>query len=216
MKLIVGLGNPGDKYEKTRHNLGFMVVDQFLKNYEAASENHWSLNDKLKSEIAIIDWEPKDGKVERVILAKPQTYMNNSGMAVQLIASYYKVSPDDIWVVYDELDLPLGSMKIRFAGAAAGHHGAESVMDHLGTDKFWRFRMGIGQDHPHKGRDVREDGKSQAIGNQVIKNAEDYVLGGFSGGEKAKIKTLLKTGCTAIECALEKSMEAAMNRYNTK
>lgn len=216
MKLIVGLGNPGDKYLKTRHNLGFMTVDQFLKDYETASENHWSLNDKLKSEIAVIDWQPKEGKSERVILAKPQTYMNNSGMAVGLIASYYKIAPEDVWVVYDELDLPLGSMKVRFGGAAAGHHGAESVMEHLGTDKFWRFRMGIGQDHPHKGREVREDGKSQAIGNQVIKNAEDYVLGAFNGNDKSKLKALLKHGCSALEHALEKGLHGAMNRYNTK
>lgn len=203
MKLIVGLGNPGGKYEKTRHNLGFMMVDHFLKSYESASENHWSLNDKLKSEIAIIDWQPKDGKSERVILAKPQTYMNNSGMAVQLIAAYYKIAPEDIWIVYDELDLPLGSMKIRFGGAAAGHHGAESVMEHLGTDKFWRFRMGIGQDHTHN------EGR-------MMTNAEDYVLGDFNGNDKSKVKALLTHGCTALEHALEKGMTGAMNRYNTK
>jgi PTH1 family peptidyl-tRNA hydrolase len=203
MKLIVGLGNPGDKYLKTRHNLGFMTVDHFLKSYESASENHWSFNDKLKSEIAVIDWQPKEGKGERIILAKPQTYMNNSGMAVQLIASYYKVSPNDIWIVYDELDLPLGSMKIRVGGAAAGHHGAESVMEHLGTDKFWRFRMGIGQDRTHN------EGR-------MMTNAEDYVLGNFDGNDKSKMKVLLKHGCAALEHALEKGIEAAMNRYNTK
>ena len=199
MKLIIGLGNPGGKYENTRHNLGFTIVDHLLKHYETVTENLWSKQEKLKSEVAVFDWQPKEGKAERVILAKPQTYMNNSGMAVQLIASYYKVAPEDIWVIYDELDLPLGSMKIRFAGAAAGHHGVESLIEKLGTDKFWRFRMGIGQDDGH----VSGDGA-------------DYVLGTFSGHEHGKLKELIKHGVGAAEHALEKGLEAAMNRYNTK
>ena len=201
MKLIVGLGNPGEKYAKTRHNVGFMVVDKFLKSYETAPQDLWSLNDKLKSEIAIIDWQPKEGKAERVILSKPQTYMNNSGMAVSLIASYYKIPLEDIWVVYDELDLPTGSMKIRFGGAAAGHHGAESIIEKLGTDKFWRFRMGLGH---------------ESVSKEPEGDVEDYVLGGFSGSEKGKAKDLLKHGSASLEHALEKGLQAAMNRYNTK
>jgi PTH1 family peptidyl-tRNA hydrolase len=216
MKLIVGLGNPGDKYEKTRHNLGFMIAERFLKDFATSSNSVWSANSKLKSDIAFVDWQPKKGKLEKVVLLKPQTYMNNSGMAVHLAAAYYKIEPEDIWIVYDELDLPLGSMKIRFGGAAAGHHGAESIIEHLGTDAFWRFRMGIGHDHAHKGREVREDGKAHAIGNQTIKNAEDYVLGTFGNGEGGKVRDLINHGSLALQLALEKGMEAAMNRYNTK
>lgn len=137
MKLIVGLGNPGEKYENTRHNLGFLVLDHLLKDL-GTSKIEWDSSNKLKSDIALFTLHK-----EKVILAKPQTYMNNSGMAVQLLKDFYKVEPEDLWIVYDELDLPLGSIKIRFGGAAAGHHGVESIMEAIGTDKFWRYRLGI-------------------------------------------------------------------------
>lgn len=203
MKLIVGLGNPGDKYTTTRHNLGFMVVEQFLKDFNSAEDTVWSANEKLKSDIALIDWQPKIGDSERVILAKPKTYMNNSGMGVSLIAQFYKVKPEDIWIIHDELDLPLGTLRIRFGGAAAGHHGVESVLEHLGTDKFWRFRLGIGSSHPHEGK-------------QIMPNAEDYVLGGFGSGEQGKVRDILKHATQALEYALEKGLEATMNKFNTK
>lgn len=213
MKLIVGLGNPGEKYEHTRHNLGFMIVEQFFKDFEPLDSTVWSATEKVKSDVALIDWKPKVGPLERVILAKPKTYMNNSGMAVSLLASFYKVQPEDIWIVYDELDLPLGSMKIRFGGAAAGHHGVESVMESLGTDKFWRFRMGIGI--THQNNDI-DDGKQHAIGRKNIRNAEDFVLDSFGRGEQGKIRDLISRGSEALRTALEKGIEAAMNRYNTK
>jgi len=216
MKLIIGLGNPGDKYEHTRHNLGFTIVNKFLKDFFPAKDTVWTKNAKLKSDIALFEWKPKVGFLEKVILAKPQTYMNNSGMAVQLLATYYKLQTDDIWIVYDELDLPVGAMKIRLGGAAAGHHGAESIIEKLGTDKFWRFRMGIGVSHPHTGRERREDGKKHAIGGQKIKNAEDFVLDSFGSSEQGKVRELIKHGSKALQLALEKGIEAAMNRYNTK
>lgn len=216
MKLIVGLGNPGEKYEHTRHNLGFTVVDHVLKDSASAKHSVWSSNDKVKSDIVLLEWKPKEGEGEKVILAKPQTYMNNSGMAVSLLASYYKVQPEDIWIVYDELDLPLGSMKIRFGGAAAGHHGVESIMEKLGTDKFWRFRLGIGPSQPHAGRATREDGKGHAVGRQMISKAQEFVLGDFGHSEQGKARDLLKHGSEAIQMALEKGLETAMNRYNTK
>jgi len=215
MKLIVGLGNPGVKYEKTRHNVGFMIVDHFLNDYAGMTQPTWKMNERLKSEIALVDWKPKEGELERVILAKPQTYMNNSGIAVQLIAAFYKVQPEDIWIVNDELDLPLGSMKIRFGGAAAGHHGVESIIEKLGTDKFWRFRMGIAQERVH-GSSMREEGKAHPVGNLAMTGVEDYVLGVFSGNEKGKSKDLIKRGYEALEFALEKGLKGAMNRFNTK
>jgi peptidyl-tRNA hydrolase, PTH1 family len=131
MKLIVGLGNPGTKYESTRHNVGFMVLEHLLKDLESVKKSNWDKNEKLKSEIYLLDYQPKNGDPEKVILARPLTYMNNSGMAVGLIAKFYKIKPEDIWIVYDELDLPLGSMKIRQGGGAAGHHGVESFMENL-------------------------------------------------------------------------------------
>lgn len=197
MKLIVGLGNPGEKYEHTRHNFGFWVVDQLLKDTTSAAKTVWSKDEKMKSEIA---------KLDGAILAKPTTFMNNSGMAVSLLASYYKIEPENVWIVYDELDLPVGSMKIRFGGAAAGHHGVESIMDKLGTDKFWRFRLGIGTSHD----------KDHAIGRQKIHNAETYVLGSFKSSDQGKIKDVIKHASQALQLAMEKGLEEAMNRFNTK
>lgn len=201
MKLIVGLGNPGEKYEATRHNLGFQTIEHFLKDAMSAKGAVWSSNKKLKSEIASLDF-----KSEKLILAKPQTYMNNSGMAVSLLLNYYKVKPADLWVVYDELDLPVGSMKIRFGGAAAGHHGVESIMTSIGTDKFWRFRLGIGTSHDRK----------HVISKQNLKDAKDYVLGGFNRGDQGKVRELIKHGSASLKHALEKGIETAMNRYNTR
>ena len=177
MKLIVGLGNPGSKYENTRHNLGFMVVERFLKNYEPVSKTEWEDDKKFKSETTEIIWQPRHGEEEKIILAKPRTYMNNSGLAVNLASSYYKIPTTEIWVIHDDVDLSFGSMKIRFGGASAGHHGVESVMEALGTDKFWRFRMGIGV----------KNGKLR-VENSMLKNVEDFVLGEFGGKEKGKIR----------------------------
>lgn len=216
MKLIVGLGNPGEKYENTRHNFGFRVVDQFVHDFEPAEKTVWKRSDKLKSDIAQLDWQPKEGQLERVIMVMPQTYMNNSGMAVSLVSSYYKIEPEDIWIIHDELDLPMGAMRIRFGGAAAGHHGVESIISSLGTDKFWRFRLGIGATHPHSGRGGREEDKAQKISRQSLRGVEDYVLSSFGEGDQSKARELVKHASKAISYALEKGLEKSMNRYNTK
>ena len=207
MKLIIGLGNPGEKYINTRHNLGFKIVEQFLKDFQSAKNTLWENSSKFKSEISQIEWQPKHGELEKVILAKPQTYMNNSGLTVRLITDFYKLKPEDIWIIHDDIDLPLGSMKIRFGGASAGHHGVESIMESLSTDKFWRFRIGIG---PEKGKLKIETGSLR------VKNAEDFVLSGFTGSEKGKVKHLIKRGVNAIETGLEDGLDIAMNRFNTK
>lgn len=204
MKLIVGLGNPGTKYESTRHNVGFMVLDHLLKDIAPVKKSNWLKEEKLKAEIYMFDSEPKNGDREKVILARPLTYMNNSGMAVGLIAKYYKVKPEDIWVVYDELDLPLGSMKIRQGGGAAGHHGIESIMASLGTEKFWRFRLGIGLSKNKEGMDKQH------------LDVPEYVLKGFRGVEASKARTMMKRGSKALSAALEKGIESAQNQYNTK
>jgi len=198
--LIVGLGNPGEKYENTRHNLGFLVIGHLLKDL-GTSKDDWSSSAKLKSDTATFTVE-----TEKVLLAKPQTFMNNSGMAVHLLMDFYKVGPEDLWIVYDELDLPLGSMKIRHGGAAAGHHGVESIMEAIGTDAFWRFRLGIGASHD----------KTHAVGRQEIRDAKEYVLDRFHSGEAGKARELVKRGSDAIQTALHKGIETAMNRFNTK
>ncbi|SRR6266568_3570950 len=200
MKLIVGLGNPGEKYENTRHNLGFLVIDHLLKHL-GDSKVDWDHASKLKSDIATFTL-----KEEKVLLVKPQTHMNNSGMAVQLVKDFYKIESEDLWVVYDELDLPLGSIKIRFGGAAAGHHGVESIMEALGTDKFWRYRLGIGVTHD----------KTHPVGRHDFHDAKEYVLDTFHSGEVGKARELVKKGTDALQMALEKGIEVAMNRFNTK
>ena len=204
MKLIVGLGNPGVKYERTRHNVGFMVVEQFLKDFEPVGKTVWNNNGKFKSDTVEFEWQPKHGAGEKVILAKPKTYMNNSGMAVKLLGDYFKVTPADTWIIHDDVDLPLGSMKIRLGGASAGHRGVESILQTLSTDSFWRFRMGIGQ--PIEGHYQRND----------TKGIDDYVLGTFTGHERGKLKELIKHGAKALATALEEGLEASQNRFNVK
>jgi peptidyl-tRNA hydrolase, PTH1 family len=201
MKLIVGLGNPGEKYEATRHNLGFVILDHFLKNLEPVDGKDFREEKKFKSDIVEFEWEEEG----RVILAKPRTYMNNSGMAVSLLSSFYKFDPADIWVVYDELDLPLGTMKIRMGGSAAGHKGVESIIEALGNDKFWRFRMGIGVSRQH-----------DEMAKHNMRGVDDFVLGEFDHGEVGKVKDIIKRGTKALKLALEDSIEAAMNQYNSK
>ena len=200
MKLIVGLGNPGDKYEKTRHNLGFSVLDRFLRDFKPASKTVWEEHRKFKSEIVKIEWQPKKGKLQEIILMKPTTFMNDSGFAVEIVSSFYKILPPDIFIVHDEIDLPLGKMKIRFGGGTAGHKGVTSVMEKLGTDKFWRMRFGI--------NNVGKD--------QKLKHVDKFVLRGFERSEAGKVRELIKKGSKAIQEILEHGFETAMNKYNSK
>ena len=131
--------------------------------------------------------------------------MNNSGMALSLISSFYKIEPVDIWIVHDELDLPLGTMKIRFGGSGAGHHGVESIIKALGTDKFWRFRMGIGISKNY-----------DEIARHKFKNTDDFVLDRFTTHDTRTVKHLIKRGVDSLKTALKKDIHAAMNRFNTK
>ncbi len=191
MKLIVGLGNPGEKYQKVRHNLGFEVLDELVKKLNLVD---WSMEDKFKAEII---------RAQELILVKPQTYMNNSGMAVVKLVEYFKVDPSELIVIHDELDLPFGKIKVRLGGAAAGHHGVESITAALGTDKFIRVRLGIGnlktQSSEHKHAHV---------------DTNKFVLEPFTGGEKSKVKHMLKQAVQALEILLEKGLEQAQNQFN--
>ncbi|MCL5433234.1 MAG: aminoacyl-tRNA hydrolase [Patescibacteria group bacterium] len=204
MKLIVGLGNPGEKYQNTRHNLGFMVVEKFFQEEQPINKTVWDDSRKFKGDIAQIEWQPKHGDMEKIILAKPKTYMNNSGLAVSIISQFFKIAPDDIWIVHDEIDLPLGFMKIRKGGASAGHRGVESIINSLGTDKFWRFRLGIGNQDRIKTK------------LQKQKHTDEYVLEDFTSSDKRKVKDLIKRGVKAIGFGLENGLEKAMNRFNTR
>lgn len=209
MKLIVGLGNPGSKYESTKHNVGFMILDHLLKDLEPVNKSNFTREEKLKSLVYFLDYQPrslrsvqpKEELVERIILAKPLTYMNNSGLAVSLITKYYKIKPADIWIVHDELDLPLGFIKIRFGGASAGHHGVDSIISSLGSDKFWRFRMGIGEQKQQKTK---------------LRPMDQFVLTNFHGAEKSRARALIKKGAKALATALERGIESSQNQFNTK
>lgn len=162
MFLIVGLGNPGKEYEATRHNLGFMAADFLISRF---SFEKFILKNELRSEIAI---GQIDGR--HLIIAKPQTYMNESGQAVQLIKNYYKIQLENIIIVHDELDLPLGVIRTKSNGSSAGHNGLKSIMAYLATENFCRLRLGIGNDLTEK------------------MPADKFVLQNFSFWERHKVK----------------------------
>lgn len=191
MKLIVGLGNPGDKYTKVRHNLGFMALDALHKKMGG---EQWSLEEKFKAETL---------KMGDLILVKPTTFMNNSGMAVSALSKYFKINPEGVIIIHDDLDLPLGKIKVRIGGAAAGHHGVESIIKDLGTDQFIRVRLGIGNLRSQSG-----ERKGTTFG------AEKYVLEPFMPGERSKVKHMLKQAVTAVETLLDKGIDTAQNQFN--
>lgn len=178
MKLIVGLGNPGKEYATTRHNLGFMVLDALADklSVEFKSSSKWS------AEIA-----QKSGG-NKAILAKPTTFMNNSGLAVSKIAQFYQISPADIWVVSDDLDLPFGKIRARQGGTSGGHNGLNSIIDQLGTDDFGRLRVGIGQadspnTQPEAAKFVLQSFAKNEVLEPVINEACHYLLEAIESGQ---------------------------------
>ncbi len=199
MRLIVGLGNPGEKYQNTRHNLGFEVVDHFVNKMMPANKSgdgFWKEDKKFNAQVGKID------DLDLMVI-KPQTFMNSSGMAVAAIAKYFKIVPTDIIVVYDELDLKLGQIKIRMGGSAAGHHGVESIINSLQTDQFLRVRLGIGS--------IKSVGGERPGGHF---QADEYVVADFGSGEKNKVKSLVKKSVEALKTLLEKGLEPAQNQYH--
>lgn len=184
MKLIVGLGNPGLKYARNRHNVGFMVLSH-LARAEGAEFNRQRFNAQLA--------EIKFGG-ERVLLLKPQTYMNASGSAVGKLAAFYRVPRQDVMVVYDDLDLPLGKLRLRANGSSGGHHGMESIINTLGGSDIPRLRIGIGRPDP-----------KQDVG---------HVLGNFSQEEQSMLDDVLKRAAEALKVWAEDGIVKAMNLYN--
>lgn len=200
MKLVVGLGNPGEKYQNVRHNLGFMALDEYVKKVDSGPASpaergeQWTADSKLKVEII---------KNKDLIFAKPLTFMNNSGMAVRLLVDYYKIEPADVIIIHDELDLPLGKIKVRMGGAAAGHHGVESIIKALDTDKFIRVRLGIG------------NLKTKSAERKAIHvSAEKFVLEPFMHSEKSPVKHMLKAVIKALQILIDQGLEKAQNQYN--
>lgn len=192
MKLITGLGNPGEKYSKTRHNFGFELLEEFRKKNNL---EEWSNESKFKSEIIKIGQD--------LILARPQTFVNQSGQAVKLLTTYYKLPPTDVIIIHDDLDLPLGKIKVRIGGSGGGHHGVESVIKDLGTDQFVRVRLGIGNEKSHSGEHKR-----------ISFQAESFVLEEFALKEKSEVKQMIKQGIKALEIIFDKGIEAAQGQFN--
>ncbi len=214
MKLIIGLGNHGEKYISTRHNLGFMIIEQFFKDYATAKKANWNTNKTFKSDVVDFLWTTKLGEEEKIILAKPNTFMNNSGLAASLLVNFYKIPLEDVWVLHDDIDIPLGGMKIRFSGSSAGHKGIESIIAHMHSEKFWRFRMGIGASHRFTSND--EDAAKNQMRKFKLRHVEEFVVSPFDHNEAGKVRELIKRGSKAIKEALEDGLSVAMNKYNTK
>ena len=184
MKLIIGLGNPGKAHANNRHNVGFQCLAHFARSHRI------SLNErKAKAKVGM-----GDVAGGQVVVAKPRTYMNLSGDAVGRLVPRFGVHLDDLLVICDDLDLPLGKLRIRQHGGSAGHKGVESIIASLGSEEFTRIRIGIGR--PDDGDEVA------------------YVLNDFTAAEKDLIKEAIATVADAIYCILAEGIETAMNRYN--
>lgn len=184
MKIIVGLGNPGSEYSATRHNVGFMAVDELARRWGISS---W----KKRNQALVAEYRAE----EPVVLIKPQTYMNLSGVAVGELARWYKVPPEDIIVIFDDMDLAIGRLRLRTKGGSGGHRGIESLLTHLAKDSFARVRIGI--DRP-------------PTNWQVV----DYVLSQFTPEEQPLLKEAILRAGEAAECIIKQGMIKAMNVYN--
>lgn len=185
MKMIVGLGNIGRQYAQTRHNVGFMIVDELASKLNVTFQTS-----KFEAQVATAF---QDGK--KILLVKPATYMNDSGRAVGPLMSYYNVDPADLLVIHDDLDLPLGKVRLKQKGSAGGHNGIKSIISHVGDQYFKRVKVGI--DHPQK------------------MSVVDYVLGKFTPAEVAKFDDAKITALAAVEAWLANDdFAAVMNQYN--
>ena len=184
MKLIVGLGNPGKKYQNTRHNVGFMFVDEVAKLYKLK----FNLDKARQAEIAEITING-----EKVLLAKPQTFMNLSGIAIAKISSFYKIPTEDILIIYDDMDLDVARIKIKPSGSSGGHNGMKSIIASLGTEEIKRIRIGI---------------------DKAANDTIDYVLGKFTKVEKKEIDVVIAQAPDMINYYLRNSFDGLMNKYN--
>jgi PTH1 family peptidyl-tRNA hydrolase len=187
MFLIVGLGNPGKRYSLSRHNVGFMVIDEVAKRHKISVKKKGFNSLYCES---IID-------LKKIVLLKPQTFMNLSGKAVFEAVNFYKIPTSDVLVVHDEIDLPTGTMQIKFAGGSAGHKGIDSIIRHLGRSDFIRIRIGVG----------RPSHKPEVV---------DHVLSGFEGGEIKTIKVMIERAADAVAETILNGLEKAMNKFNQK
>lgn len=187
MKLIVGLGNVGKEYENTRHNIGFMVADELARRW---GETKWKEGDNANY--------IEHRLPEKVFLIKPTTYMNLSGFAVADFVNFYHIAPEDIAVIQDDLDLPCGQLRIRRKGSAGGHNGIKSILEHLGTPEFPRFKVGIG--HPA--------GERKAVIQHVLQR--------FYADEAELVADAVRRTADAVEDWLQVGLEKVMQKHNKK
>jgi PTH1 family peptidyl-tRNA hydrolase len=181
---IVGLGNPGSQYSQTRHNAGFLVVEQLLKEYGA------TMKEGFQSLYCKVNYEGRS-----VLLVKPQTFMNLSGQAVRAVTDYYKVDLSKVLIVYDDLDLPVGALRFRTSGSAGGHRGLTSIIEHLHTTGLSRLRLGIGR--PAEGIPV-----------------PNYVLTPFAGGERESFNEIVRKAAASSLAFIRQGPEYTMNHFN--
>ena len=184
MKMIVGLGNPGKEYENTRHNAGFMIVDEYARKNDITN-----FKKKFNGLYAIFNHNG-----ENYLLVKPLSYMNLSGTVVKRFASFYKIKPEDILVVHDDLDLPVGKIKIKFKGSSGGHNGIKNIIDNLKTEIFPHFKIGIGKN------------------DKIPYN--NYVVGKFSKDDLDKISKIYEFSSNVIDDFLDFDIEKVMSKYN--
>ncbi|MGK7954394.1 MAG: aminoacyl-tRNA hydrolase [Crocosphaera sp.] len=188
-QLIVGLGNPEPKYDKTRHNIGFEIVDSLAETWGVP----WKENRRFQGIIA----EGKSRNNQKIYLLKPLTYMNRSGQSVRAVTDWYKLQSTDVLVIYDDMDLPIGRMRMRLSGSAGGHNGMKSIISHLGGQNFPRLRVGIG--------------KSNQVNNTI-----SHVLGKFSPQERKILDKTCPLVVDAIETSLKQGVEKAMSLFNSQ
>lgn len=191
IRLIVGLGNPGPKYAQTRHNVGFDVVDALAQRWQISLSGNRRFHGDFGEGMAIAG--------QKLALLKPTTYMNRSGQAVRAVMDWYKLEPASVLVVYDDMALPLGRLRIRPEGSAGGHNGMKSLISHLGGQAFPRVRVGIGSTQ-------QADERDQAV--------VAHVLGKFAPNEKPIVKEAIQLAADAIETVVKKGTEPAMSAYN--
>jgi peptidyl-tRNA hydrolase, PTH1 family len=190
--LIVGLGNPGAKYDRTRHNIGFDIVDALARTW------HITLSENRKFQ----GWvgEGMGPKSTKIRLLKPTTFMNNSGQSIRAVLDWYKLAPESVLIIYDEMDLPVGRLRLRLSGSAGGHNGMKSAIAHLGTQTFPRLRVGIGSAKAH----------------HPDKDTISHVLGHFSPGEAPIIREAIQLAVDTVDCSLRQGIEKAMSLYNNR
>lgn len=193
-QLIVGLGNPENKYEQTRHNIGFEAIDALAKAWRIPIAE----NRKFKGKFG----EGVTSSGEKIRLLKPLTYMNLSGQAIRAVVDWYKLPLTSVLVIYDDMDLPLGRLRLRLSGSAGGHNGMKSTISHLGTQNFPRLRIGIG--------------KPKSMSGTLERETVSYVLGKFSSTEMQIMEQVLKWTGEAIDLSLHQGVEKAMSLYNNR